>query len=238
LNNKELKAQLISQNLRTKKVNYELPFIAFNIVAILDLDDDSTPEILATLKIDNIITLLVFNAYTGKLTSARQLNSKKELKSRFQEHKLLGLFHDIIKKSDSKNESIVYLQSFDSISLLKSLYNLPLPETFREIIQEVLYERISNGIQSGVLVDVDGDRYWEILGIENRYTKTTRRSDPKKGYYTAYDTPFPIHTGYDPINTQSEFRESIRQMMNDCDLTDFFLRKRLTGMMLGRGYRL
>jgi hypothetical protein len=66
----------------------------------------------------------------------------------------------VIKTNNSKNESTAYLQTFDSFSLLKSLYNLPLPETFREIIQEVLYERISQGIKSGILVDVDRDRYW------------------------------------------------------------------------------
>jgi hypothetical protein len=214
-----LKTKLISQNLRTKEVNYELPFIAFNIVSILDLDDDSTPEILATLKIDNILTLLVFNAYTGKLISAHQLNSKKELQSRFQEHELLGLLDSVIKTSNSKKESIAYLQTFDSLSLLKILYNLPLPETFRKIIQEVLYERISPGIKFGVLVDVDGDRYWEILGMENPYTAEIifdekQESDPIKGYVTAYDTPFLIHTGYNPINTYTAFRANLFKPQN------------------------
>jgi outer membrane protein assembly factor BamB len=214
-NKRDLKTKLISQNLRTKEVNYELPLVAFNIVSILDFDDDSTPDILATLKIDNIITLLVFNAYTGNLTSAHQLNSKNELKSKFQEHELLGLFHNIIKTNHWKNESIVYLQTLDSLSLLKSLYNLPLPEAFREIIQKVLYERISQGVKSGVLVDLDGDKYWELLGMENRYTEITEgRSDPKKGYYTAYDTPFPILTGYNPNNTHTAFRANLFKRRN------------------------
>ena len=94
-----------------------------------------------------------------------------------------------------------------------------MPETFKEIIQEVLYERISQGIKSGVLVDVDGDRYWEILGMENRYTAEIftgekQESDPKKGYNTAYDTPFPIHTGYNPINTHTAFRANLFKPRN------------------------
>jgi hypothetical protein len=46
--------KVLSQDLKTGKINFELPLIASNIVSILNLDADSAPEILATLKIDKV----------------------------------------------------------------------------------------------------------------------------------------------------------------------------------------
>ena len=66
----------------------------------------------------------------------------------------------------------------------------------------VLYERISAGIRSGVLADIDGDGYWELLGMENMWTiVAVGISDPQKGYHTAYDLPFPVLKGYNTGKT-------------------------------------
>ncbi|MBT3921204.1 MAG: hypothetical protein HOF21_01390, partial [Nitrospina sp.] len=68
-----------------------------------------------------------------------------------------------------------------------------------------------------VLVDVDADGYWELLGMENPYTKIAYSKptlgfgtpDPKKGYYTAYDLPFPVLKGYDTNNLDTVFRNNL-----------------------------
>jgi outer membrane protein assembly factor BamB len=205
-----LQMKVLSQNLKTGKINFELPLIAHNIVSILDLDADGTLEILATLKIDKVLTLLVLNAYNGKLKSLHRLNSRKEIKSKYREDELSNLFKKKIEEDLSKNNNLVFLQNMDSVVLLVGLFNLPLPETIREEIKMVLYERISQGVKSGLLVDLDSDGYWELLGMENRYFKPTRGiPDPQKGYYSAYDLPFPVLKGYATGNTHTAFRHNL-----------------------------
>jgi hypothetical protein len=175
----------------------------------LDLDSDGTPEILATLKIDTVLTLLVLNAYTGKLKSLHRLNSRKEIKTKYREDELSNLFKKKIEE-DLSNNNVVFLQNMDSVVLLEGLFNLSLPETFRENIKMVLYERISVGIKQGMLVDLDSDGYWELLGMENPYTLPTRGTpDPEKGFFSAYDLPFPVLKGYDTGNTRTAFMQNL-----------------------------
>ena len=70
----------------------------------------------------------------------------------------------------------------------------------------VLYERISAGVKNGVLVGLDSEGYWELLRMENAYFEPTRGvPDPEKGYYSAYDLPFPVLKGYATGNTQAAF---------------------------------
>ena len=66
---------------------------------------------------------------------------------------------------------------------------------------------------------MDGDGYWEILGMEDVYTAeifagVKEEFYPKKGIYTAYDTPLQIHTGYNPINTHTGFRANLFKPRN------------------------
>jgi hypothetical protein len=205
-----LQMKVRSQNLKTGKINYELPLIANNIVSILDLDSDSRPEILAALKIDKVLTLLVLNGYTGKLKSLHRLNSRKEIKTKYREDELSNLFKEKIKEDLSENNNLVFLKTLDSIVLLEGLFNLSLPEAFKEVMKLVLYERVSQGVKSGVLVDLDGDGYWELLGMENPYTQPTRGiPDPQKGYYSAYDLPFPVLKGYDTGNNHTVDRPNL-----------------------------
>jgi outer membrane protein assembly factor BamB len=209
-----LKAKVFSQNLKTREINYELPLIAFNIISVLDLDNDSIPELLVTLKIDSVLSVLLFNAYTGKLKSIYQLNSKKEVKSKYRESELSILLKEKIKEGLPEKENILFLQTLDSISLLTGLFNLSLPEPFKNAIQKVLYEKVSQGVRSGALVDLDGDRYWELLGMENSFTqlttiKTMKASDSQKGYYTAYDLPFTVLKGFDTNKVHSAFMTNL-----------------------------
>jgi hypothetical protein len=205
-----LKGKVFFQNMKTREISYELPLIAFNIVSILDLDADNIPEILVTLKIDNVLSLLLLNAYTGQLKSVFQLNSKEEVRSKYQEGELANLFNEKVKEDLPENLKVAFLQSLDSIDLLKGLFNFSLPESFRDTMQKLLQKRVSQGIKSAVLVDVDGDGFWEMLGMENSFNKVTTMSnvevsDAEKGYHTAYDLPFPVLKGYDTRNLDTSF---------------------------------
>jgi outer membrane protein assembly factor BamB len=206
----DLRAKVLSLNLKTREINYELPLVAFGIVSILDLDGDSVPEILATLKVDSVLTLLTINAYTGKLKSIYRLNSKEEIKPKYQELELSDLFNDKIKEGLSEDGVIAFFRTLDSDVLLRGLFTLSLPKDFKAIIQAVLYERVSIGVRSEVLADIDGDGYWELLGMENPWAiVAVGVFDPHKGYYTAYDLPFPVLQGYDTGVTNSAFRTNL-----------------------------
>jgi hypothetical protein len=97
---------------------------------------------------------------------------------------------------------------------LKGLFNLSLPETLKVTIRKLLHKKVSAGIRSGVLVDLDGDEYWELLGMENKFAKLTtisnkEVSDFQKGYHTAYDLPFPVLSGYGTNNIDTAFRTNL-----------------------------
>jgi hypothetical protein len=209
-----LTGKLVSRNLKTMEINYQLPLITSNIISVLDLDDDDVPEILSALKIDNVLTLLVVNAYSGKLKSVYQLNSKEEIKPQDREPALFKLIQEKAREYDLifEKENIAFLQSVDSITLIKALFNLSLPDSFKELLTKVIHERgMASGVLSGVLVDLDADGYWELLGMENPYQKVTflGDEDPEKGYYTAYDLPFPVLKGYDTNNLDTAFLKNL-----------------------------
>ncbi|MBL79346.1 MAG: hypothetical protein CMH70_09180 [Nitrosomonadaceae bacterium] len=109
-----------------------------------------------------------------------------------------------------QNEQIEFFKNFESITLLECLFNLPLPEAYRDILLMVLHDRISRGLRSSVLADIDGDGHWELIGMENPYIKlTTGTSDPKKGFHSAYDLPFPVLKGHDTNNTHTAFQANL-----------------------------
>jgi len=327
-----------SQNMGTGKQGYELPLdvsklgpdedTTHSIVSVLDLDDDNIPEILAAFRIDNVLTLLVINAYTGKLKSIYPLNSKEAVKWKILDAKLSNLFKNRIKNFGSiinalpnnetifrdyknaqkalpsmklkklnafvdtakktliaarfelgriqklinekatpkssldmaedkvlkaeqsltasrhklkdalKKEMFAFLRNFDSITLLKVIFNisssifyenqiftilhekgvrdnmfadLEAEEVFEDIIIHTLLERgAGQGIKDGILVDLDADGYWEILGMGNLNLDTKWGvSDPEKGYYTAYDLPFPVLKGHDTNNLDTAVMKNL-----------------------------
>ena len=234
-----------SQNMGTGKQGYELPLdvsklgpdedTTHSIVSVLDLDDDNIPEILAAFRIDNVLTLLVINAYTGKLKSIYPLNSKEAVKWKILDAKLSNLFKNKIEFFDSvtnkrllnnanqfrdfsnakkalpSKEIFAFLRNFDSYTLLKAIFNVPLPKYFKNRIFTILHERgAGQGIKDSILVDVDADGYWEILGMGNQFRKTKWGvSDPEKGYYSAYDLPFPVLKGYDTNNLDTAVMKNL-----------------------------